>query len=46
MNPRYSARDLGLELLFVALGAIALFPIYILVVVAFKSPAGVAMTAT
>lgn len=45
MNPRYSPRHLGLELLFVALGAIALFPIYVLVVVAFKSPADVAASA-
>lgn len=45
MNPRYSTRHLGLELLFIALSAVALFPIYILVVVAFKSPSGVAASA-
>ncbi|GAA4890399.1 carbohydrate ABC transporter permease [Tessaracoccus lubricantis] len=42
MNPRYSIRHLALELIFIALGAVALFPIYVLVVVAFKDPAAVA----
>lgn len=39
---RYSLRTFGLEILFIAFGVISLFPIYILVTVAFKSPPAVA----
>lgn len=42
MNVRYGARNFFVELAFVVLGVVALFPIYILVTVAFKSPPAVA----
>lgn len=45
MRRRYGVQSLALELLFAVFGVIALFPIYILVVVAFKSPTEVAKSA-
>lgn len=42
MSRRYTARNLVLELGLIFLGVVALFPIYILVTVALKSPAAVA----
>lgn len=42
MNRRYGAKNLIFEIFFAAFGVIALFPIYILVTVAFKSPPSVA----
>ncbi|MCE7481542.1 carbohydrate ABC transporter permease [Microbacterium profundi] len=39
---RYGPRTFALEIVFVVLGVVALFPIYILVTVAFKSPPAVA----
>lgn len=42
MRKRYGARSFALELLFAVFGVVALFPVYVLVVVAFKPPAEVA----
>lgn len=45
MIGRYGTRHLALELFFVALGAVMLFPVYVLVAVAFKSPTSLAASA-